>query len=329
MTNPDAELTAAAEAWAKARTTANSPRYPDLLRDKINALIANGAEGGAMGFFAYVRKAPTDATPQDVQAWQAYLAELGLSQASIYSRVSRVASFYDWLRSSGTLAGDYSQNPAKLARPQAPKAYASTRTEPLSEAQVETLLQHIQSEAAQNRISAIRDYALLLFYFSTGKRRSEIIHLKWGDFTLTHAGVSITLRPPNRETHTLTLEDATLRAALVAYLKASARWQADTHRPAERDALSPLWLRHDRAAQGAQAVTSHGFVYMLKKYGQACGLGEIHLQQTRHTVARRLGEQAEGNLRDVQNTLGHHNPTTTRLYLERLSPHKPTDAQED
>ncbi|MEM6530704.1 MAG: tyrosine-type recombinase/integrase [Chloroflexota bacterium] len=55
-------------------------------------------------------------------------------------------------------------------------------------------------------------------------------------------------------------------------------------------------------------------------------MGKIHLHQTRHTVARMVGEQA-GDLSEVQTVLGHQNLATTRVYLDRVAVKKDKHSQ--
>lgn len=307
----------AVERWADARTGGSKRRH-DLLRDKFNALLSTGQGGTAAGFFRFCNKPIEAITPDDVSAWQTYLEEMKLSQSSIYARVSRVSSFYDWLMEQPTYQERITDNPAKHARPKAPKAYGSEKAKGLTDDDVERLLQYVAVQATdKDNISAKRDYALLRFYFATGKRRSEIINLRWSDLTFDGDKLIIHTIEQGGLHRSSEIRDPGVQTALVAYLKASNRWDYERGIPS-LDGSAPLWLRHDRAAKGKQPVTSHGFVYMLKKYAKAAGLGSIHLNQTRHTVARMVVEKAD-DLSEVQTLLGHQNPATTRIYLERVA----------
>lgn len=165
-------------------------------------------------------------------------------------------------------------------------------------------------------LAAKRDYAMLRLYFATGKRREEIVRLTWGDLRM-NGKLILTTKHKGGLYGATEIEDEGVRTALLDYLKASGRWNGETNTPA-LDSAARLWLRHDRAAQPGQAVTSHGFVKAFKRYAQRAGLGDIHLHQIRHTVARMVGEQS-GNLSEVQTVLGHSNITTTRVYLERVA----------
>lgn len=311
-------LTKAVEMWADAKTSPTSRRRHDIIRDKQNALLAAGKEGHAAGFFVFIGKPPDHITPLDVNAWREYLEDMELSASSVYARVSRVSSFYNWLMQEPKFRDVIRANPVEMVRPRAPKAYQTDKSKALSDEDARTLLSYVQTLAAdKDNLSAKRDYALLRFYFATGKRRSEIIHLRWKDVEMKADYMVIHTEEKGGLYRATEIRDKGVKNALVAYLKASARWDFETNTP-NLDPDSALWLRHDRAASEGQSVSSHGFVYMLKKYAKAAGLAHIHLHQTRHTVARLVGEEA-GDLTEVQTILGHQNINTTRVYLERVA----------
>lgn len=311
-----AALRNAVTLWAEATTRTSSDRRHDLLRDKFHALLSDGRDGTSAGFFVCVQKPVDQVTPLDVKTWQAYLEDMGLAHASIYARISRLSSFYNWLLNEPSFKGRIHANPVALARPRAPRAYQSEKTRALSDDDAHALLVEVQAAALKGDLSARRDYALLRFYFATGKRRSEIISLRWGDLHFSESAIIIHSREKGGLYRATEINDPGVRAALFAYLKATDRWDERSSTPL-MEADSPLWLRHDRAASGQQPVTSHGFVKALKQYAKKAGLGDIHLHQTRHTVARLVGEES-GNLAEVQTVLGHQNIATTRVYLERV-----------
>ncbi len=307
----------AVELWAAATTSPESDRRHDLLRDKQKALLGTGTQGTAAGFFICVPKPLESITPLDVKTWQAYLEDMGLAPASVYAHISRLSSFYEWLLSEPAFKDRIHANPVPLARPRAPKAYQSEKTQALSDEDARALLQVVQAEALKGSLSARRDYALLRFFFATGKRRSEIINLRWDDLRLSEDAIIMRSKEKGGLYRATEINDPGVRSALFTYLKASERWDEVENRPLmEQD--EPLWLRHDRAAKGKQPVTSHGFVKLFKHYAKQAGLGNLHLHQTRHTVARMVGEQA-GDLAEVQTVLGHQNISTTRVYLDRIS----------
>lgn len=310
-------LVNAVHLWAYARTDSNARRYADLLRDKCAALLADGDHGTAAGFFARVQKPLTQITPLDVHVWQDYMQDMNLTAGTIYSRVSRLSSFYEWLMSEPSFRDHITANPVRLARPRAPRAYQTRSTQALNDDEARELLAVVREAALTDNLAAKRDYALLRFYFATGKRREEIIGLRWGDLQFSEDVMIVQTREKGGLYRASEVRDSGVKAALWVYLRASQRWDTAAHTPL-LEADCPLWLRHDRAARPLQAITSHGFVKAFKAYAKAAGLGDIHLHQTRHTVARLVGEQS-GSLSEVQAVLGHQNQSTTRVYLDRIA----------
>ncbi len=318
-------LLPSAELWANATTDASSLFRRDLLRNKTNAVLQ---------FFEFVTKPPAMVTPEDVRAWQQALEEEGLAQETVYGRISRVSSFYEWALKEPELARHLKANPVRLARPKAPKPYQSESIKALRDEDLTALLSTVRAKIdGDDQVASLvarRDYALLLFYLLSGMRRTEVIRLRWGDLDLRHDG-SIVLSAKVKGGTYLTREiaDASAQHALLDYLEASGRLEQMT-KP------SPLWVAHDRAQltrpgksktnprkqkvarKPGKPLSSHGFVKKLKEYAAAAGLDHIHLHQTRHTYARLVSEEA-GSIIEVQDALGHKNLATTRIYAQRVA----------
>jgi integrase len=322
-------LLPSAELWANATTDSASLFRRDLLRNKVNAVLH---------FFEFVAKPPVAVTPEDVRAWQHALEQEGLAQETIYGRISRVSSFYEWALKEPELARHLKANPVKLARPKAPKQYQSESIKALRDEDLDALLTVVRAKAASDdamiRVVALRDYALLLFYLLSGMRRTEIIRLCWGDVDLRRDGSIILSTKVKGGTYlTREIADPSAQQALLDYLDTSGRRGAMTKQ-------SPLWVAHDRAQMtppgkakkrpgslGAKEkvvrtpgkpLSSHGFVKKLKEYAKEAGLEHIHLHQTRHTYARLVSEEA-GSIVEVQDALGHKNLATTRIYAQRVA----------
>jgi integrase len=298
--NPDAIVDAVA-LWADARTDPASDRRLDLLRDKRIAVS---------DFFAHVGKHPAQVTPLDVKTWQAELEAQGLAPATVYAKISRVSSFYEWAMESVELAQVIRSNPVKLARPKAPKAYQTEGTQALDDDEVRALVQVIKKRADSGSIVGKRDLAMLLLYLLTGMRRREVAQLRWGNVKISDI-ITLTGEVKGGDYVAREVVDPAARDALVEYLRASGRL-------GEMNAESPLWTRHDRAGNPGDPLTSHAFVKNLKRYAREAGIADIHLHQIRHTFARIVAEET-GSINETQDALGHKNPATTRLYVQRIS----------
>src|SRR6185436_8231590 len=74
--------------WAEQTTRPETNERESKLGDKRQALSR---------FFAFAVKHPGEVTPLDVEAWRAYLESKGNKPATVYTRISRLSSFYRWL----------------------------------------------------------------------------------------------------------------------------------------------------------------------------------------------------------------------------------------
>lgn len=83
----------------------------------------------------------------------------------------------------------------------------------------------------------------------------------------------------------------------------------------------PLWIRHDQGADAVETVqplSAWGFARRMKEYAHEAGIGHFHLHQTRHTFARIVAESS-GSIIETHDALGHRNPATTRVYVQRIA----------
>ncbi|HYJ48020.1 MAG TPA: phage integrase N-terminal SAM-like domain-containing protein, partial [Pyrinomonadaceae bacterium] len=114
-TQPDLQvaLRGAVSLWASA-TTSESERRADLLRDKQRIVTS---------FFKYTEKLPSEVEPADVQDWLRDLAEKGISAGTCYQHACLLSSFYSWAMKDAEVGRHIRRNPARLARPKAPKPY--------------------------------------------------------------------------------------------------------------------------------------------------------------------------------------------------------------
>lgn len=292
-----AQLAPAVSLWADHVTDAGSPRRLDIIRDKANVVL---------DLFTFTGKAPAQVTPLDVKTWQAELEAKGLAPATVYARISRVSSFYHWAIANGQVQ----YNPVDLARPKAPKVYQTESTKALADDEVIALLQVVKGKADSGDIVGKRDYALLLFYFTTGMRRREVIQLTWGNIRLNEI-IMLTTKVKGGEYLNREVSNPSVKAALLDYLNVSGRLAGLTPD-------SPLWTAHDRTGlHTGKPLTGHALAHNLKCYAALAGIGDIHLHQTRHTYARIVAEET-GSIVETQDALGHKNAATTRVYVQRI-----------
>ncbi|MCA1568054.1 MAG: tyrosine-type recombinase/integrase [Acidobacteria bacterium] len=293
-------LQGAVSLWASA-TTGESERRQDLLRDKGRIVLS---------FFRHTGKLPAEVEPEDVQGWLRDLEARGVKAGTTYQHACLLSSFYTWALKDAEVGQYVRRNPARLARPRAPKPYQTESVKALSDGEVTALVGAVRRRALTEDVVAKRDYALLILYLATGLRRQEAIGLRGKD---VHVGETLVLeyRAKGGDYRSREVKVPQVREALLDYLTAAGRLHA-----LKTDA--PLWTRHDRAGKPGEALTSHCFVKNLKKYAKEAGVEGFHLHRTRHTFARIVSEFT-GDITATQNALDHQNRSTTRVYVQRIA----------
>jgi integrase/recombinase XerD len=300
--DPAAALRNAAVMWAEQNTRPETLARVEKLRDKVSAVTS---------FFDFSAKHPGDVTPEDVSRWREEMERRGLKPATVYARVSRVSAFYRWLMADAQLARFIRSNPAAQARPRYPRPYQSESTKALSDEEMNALLAVVRRQAASGSVVGKRDYALLLFYFLTGLRRSEVIGLRGSDLEFKEGVLVIRYRRKGGKFAAREVSDHSALRALREYLEAAGRGNV-------LGSGRPLWTRHDRAGKPGAPLSSRAFVENLKDYAKEAGLAHIHLHQTRHTYARIVAEET-GSFLEAQEALDHENAATTRVYVQRIT----------
>jgi integrase/recombinase XerC len=221
-----------------------------------------------------------------VRTFVAGLHQRGLSGRSIARALSAVRSFYRYLLREGLAR----RNPAAgVAAPRAPRRLPQTLTTDQAVRLVE-----IDVRTAPDA----RDRALLELLYSSGLRLAELVRLDVNDLDLADETVRVTgkgsktrIVPVGRQA----------RAALVAWL-------------GQRPAMA-------RAGEAAVFVSARGkrlngraVELIVKRWAQRRGLEvPVHPHMLRHSFASHLLESS-GDLRAVQELLGHANLSTTQIY---------------
>lgn len=262
-------------------------------------------------FFEFSGKHPADIVPSDTYAWREALEAKGLKPNTIYSRVSRLSSFYCWMMKDPVLGQYVRINLALLARPKCPRPYQTGSTKSLRDEEMNRLLASVKSKANDGSVVAKRDYALLLLFFLTGLRRRELISLRGTDVELKEKGLILKYRRKGGKYGAREVLDTEAKSALVEYL-------ASSHRMNVLESNRPLWTRHDRAGRAGAPLSSHSFVKNLKAYAEGAGIKQIHLHQTRHTFARIFSEDS-GSMIETQDALDHEHLGTTRAYVQTIA----------
>lgn len=297
-------LAKAVKVWAQATTPQELARAADIERDKKRATL---------DFFDFTGgKDVQTISTADVQAWHKELVAQTYKPKTIYTRLSHLSAFFEWLRKDPALKTRLPANPVRLAMPPAPKKYHSESASSLSDEEFSRLWQTIAGAAAMDDLLSLRDYAIFRFFVATGMRRAEIISLRGKSVEIMADGLLIKARIKGGDYLSRYLSDLEVKDALLSYLRAAGRGYV-----IGRD--EPLWTRCDRGkAHEDEPLSSHGFVKRMKMYAKKAGLAHFHLHQLRHTFARIVAEES-GSLNETQEALGHADVATTRIYVQRIA----------
>lgn len=238
----------------------------------------------------------------DIRRYLGSLHAGGLAPASIARTLSAWRSFYRWLNERGLAHS----NPVVGVR--GPKR-AKRLPKALSADQAVTFAGH-QTDGS---ILALRDRALVELLYSSGLRLSELTSLDWRCFEgsgrqprsaswIDLAAGEATVTGKGGKTRSVPI-GAPARDALTAWLAARAGIAGSDER-----ALF-ISLRGERlAARSVQA--------RLGQLARRLGLGvHVHPHVLRHSFASHL-LQSSGDLRAVQELLGHSNISTTQIYTK-------------
>jgi integrase len=287
--------------WAEATTRVETEEREERMR--IKRVIVRS-------FLNFVGKHPGEVEAMNVLAWRKLL-EAEKSENTVYTYLSRVSSFYEWLRSHPGIKDLIRNNPVSVGRPKAPRPYGTDKTKAWTDEEMNAILDRIAAEAEAGMVHALRDYAVTLFYLFSGLRRNELFGLRGNDLELSEDGVIIRYKRKGGKRQRREVRQVDVRDALLAYLKISKRLSV-------LHTGDPLWTRHDRAGEPGEALSSRSFANNLKKYAAAAGIREVNIHQTRHTYARIIFEDS-GDMLETQSALDHENPSTTRIYVNTIA----------
>jgi integrase/recombinase XerC len=211
----------------------------------------------------------------------------GLAARSVARMLSAWRAYYRWLARRGELAADPCVGLRAPKRPRAlPKALAIEQTAALL-------------ALPDDDVLAVRDRAMFELFYSSGLRLSELASLDL-DGKLDLAGADVTVTGKRGKTRSVPV-GAQARDALAAWLVQRARLA-----PAEEAALFV-------GRRGAR-LTPRAIELRLARWARNTGLGlNVHPHMLRHSFASHV-LQSSGDLRAVQEMLGHASIATTQIY---------------
>jgi integrase/recombinase XerC len=210
----------------------------------------------------------------------------GLSGRSIQRRLSAVRGFYNYLLREKAV----SRNPGHdVSAPKTPQRLPDTLS-------VDDVAHLLRGEA--DGILAVRDLAILELMYSSGLRLSELVSLDTGDMDLEERVVRVTGK--GNKTRLLPIGRKAVQA-VQAWLQL---------RPMQlAEGVTAVFTGRTGQRLGVRAVQQR-----VHRYARGRGLpGNIHPHTLRHSFASHLLESS-GDLRAVQELLGHADISTTQIY---------------
>jgi len=222
----------------------------------------------------------------DALALRAFVADehaRGLSPPSVQRRLSACRALFRWLLKHGVLALDPT---AGLRGPKAPRKLPQV----LDADEMGQLV-----EVPQEAPLGLRDRAMMELFYSSGLRVSELCALRWADLDL--AGGEVRVLGKGRKTRIVPV-GRHAREALAAWAAAAT--------PAPGAAVFP--------GRDGGPITPRAVQKRVRELAMRQGVWKrVHPHLLRHSFASHVLESS-GDLRGVQELLGHTNIATTQIY---------------
>ena len=226
----------------------------------------------------------TEVRAHHISSLTARLHARGLSPRSLQRVLSSARSFFGYLEKQGVIeanpAGDVR---APKSRNKLPRTLDADKTARLFDFEAKTALDK-------------RDLAMLELFYGSGVRLAELVGIDLRDVDLQGGFVTVTGKGNK-------VRQVPLGAPCIAAIE---NWLA-TRGPV--DASSPLFT-----GRGGQRIGRRTVQQRLKRLGGVqLGSNVVHPHMLRHSFASHLLESS-GDLRAVQELLGHADISTTQIY---------------
>ncbi|TMC96755.1 MAG: hypothetical protein E6J05_13515 [Chloroflexi bacterium] len=262
--------------------------YQSELRKLLSFLATNGHS-----------LATADLRHEDLRAYQRHLAGRLKGPASRARALVAIRSCLRWLAREGMMEHDLSNG---ITLPKLEQRLPK----PIDPDELARLLAALPSST----ISEKRDRALVQFLISTGCRISEALALDRTDFPRSGNRLIVTGKGSKQRAVYLTTD---ARAALEDYLGA------------REDACMALFVNFDRSVQDdrGRRLTGAGSRFIVRRLRKELGAWSFKSPHVaRHTTATTLLEVTGGDVRLVQEVLGHANLNTLQGYTKIVDSRK-------
>ncbi len=226
---------------------------------------------------------PSRADTNHIRAWVAAEHRRGLSPKSLQRHLSSCRSWFRWLLRNGVVAA----NPADGVRgPKAPRNLPQVLD-------VDEAVQLVELDTDAQL--GTRDRALLELLYSSGLRVSELCGLRWNALDLDNGLVTVTGKGSKQRT--VPVGSHACRALEAWRVESQPRTDA------------PVF-----PGRGGAPITTRAVQVRLRQLAQRQGVYKrVHPHLLRHSFASHMLESS-GDLRAVQELLGHADISTTQIY---------------
>ncbi len=164
------DVNAVVESWLTRTVNPSLRRSNDIRNDKSKAVF---------DFFDFCGKSAETVLPSDIEEWRWNLKTQKLADGTIYNRISALSQFFEYLRNEVGMMKFIPINPARVSLPKAGKPFQSESVKALSREELGRLLEVVAAHAEAKQPVHLRDNAILQFYVATGRRRAEVINLRF------------------------------------------------------------------------------------------------------------------------------------------------------
>jgi len=234
---------------------------------------------------------PVSATAADVQNFVAQLHTKGLSARSIARHLSSLRAYFRFCQRDQPSLVD----PTVAARAPKPKRKLPKNLD------VDRTAALFANTTAEPGVLELRDIAVVELLYGSGLRLSELVAADVDDLDMTNGFVRV-MGKGNKER--VVPLGSSCKRALANYLAATP--DVATALPRTQ---GPLFI-----VRGNRRISGRTIQARLKRWGQQrLGSNELHPHMLRHSFASHLLESS-GDLRAIQELLGHADIATTQIY---------------
>ncbi len=262
--------------------------YDSELRKLIAFLAANGHT-----------LVLNDVRHEDLRAYQRHVAGRLKSPASRARALVAIRSWLKWLAKEGLIERDLSNG---ITLPKLEQRLPK----PIDPDELVRLLAALPTKTVPDK----RDRALVQFLISTGCRISEALALDRTDFPRTGNRLVVTGKGSKQR---------------AVYLTSDARSALEDYLAVREDASMALFINFDRsvADDRGRRLTAAGARFIVRRIRKELGAWSFKSPHVaRHTTATTLLEVTGGDVRLVQEVLGHANLNTLQGYTKIVDSRK-------